>query len=194
MHSKEIEIKGIKLRATRITYVGELGWELYIPVADAPTIWQLLYEAGGFPCGYRAIESLRLEKGYLAWGGEINTEYNPYEAGLSFAISKKKDNFYGAKALANLKSPTRKLVQIIFDDIRQVPLGSEPIRFNEQIIGRVKSGGQGYTINKAIAFAYLPIEYTKPGTKLEIEFFGVWHQGQVAASPLYDPNGSKIKA
>ena len=193
MHSKEIEINGVRLRATRITYVGELGWELYIPVKNALAIWQLLYKAGGFPCGYRAIESLRLEKGYLAWGGEINTEYNPYEAGLAFAISKKKSNFYGAKALQSLKSPARRLVQIVFNDIRQVPLGSEPIRFNDQVIGRVKSGGQGYTINKAIAFAYLPVEFTEPGTKLDVEFFGVWHQGHVAQMPLYDPTGSKIK-
>ena len=194
MHSKEIEISGIKLRATRITYVGELGWELYVPVEVAQKIWEALYNAGGFPCGYRAIESLRLEKGYLAWGGEINTEYNPYESGLAFAISKKKHHFYGAKALEKLKEPKRKLVQIIFNDIRQVPLGSEPIRFSEQVIGRVKSGGQGYTVNKAIAFAYLPIEYTKPGTKLEVEFFGTWHEGLVAQTPLYDPSGEKIKA
>ena len=194
MHSKEIEISGIKLRATRITYVGELGWELYVPVEVAPKIWEALYNAGGFPCGYRAIESLRLEKGYLAWGGEINSEYNPYESGLAFAISKKKKHFYGAKALEQLKEPKRKLVQIIFDDIRQVPLGSEPIRFSEQVIGRVKSGGQGYTVNKAIAFAYLPIEYSAPGTKLEVEFFGNWHEGIVAQTPLYDPSGEKIKA
>jgi 4-methylaminobutanoate oxidase (formaldehyde-forming) len=193
MYSKEIEISGVKLRATRITYVGELGYELYIPVEVAPQIWEQLYKAGGFPCGYRAIESLRLEKGYLAWGGEINTEYNPYEAGLSFAISKKKKTFYGSSALPNLIQPTRKLVQIIFDDIRQVPLGSEPIRADNKIIGRVKSGGQGYTINKAIAFAYLPIENCAPGTELDVEFFGVWHSGKVAATPLFDPTGSKIK-
>lgn len=193
MHSKELVISGVNLRATRITYVGELGYELYIPVGQAPAIWEQLYKAGGFPCGYRAIESLRLEKGYLAWGGEINTEYNPFEAGLSFAISKSKKHFYGASALPQLIKPTRKLVQIVFDDIKQVPLGSEPIRAGDKVIGRVKSGGQGYTINKAIAFAYLPMEYSTPGTKLDVEFFGDWQSGTVAASPLYDPTGSKIK-
>ena len=103
MHSKEIEINRTIVRATRITYVGELGWELLIPVKDALPIWQKLVDAGAKPCGYRAIESLRLEKGYLAWAGEINTEYNPYEAGLGFAISKSKSNFFGAKALTKLK-------------------------------------------------------------------------------------------
>ena len=194
MNSKIIDLNGQKVRATRITYVGELGWELYIPANQAAQIWQLLINAGGTPCGYRAIESLRLEKGYLAWGGEINTEYNPYEAGLGFAVSKKKSNFFGADALKNLQIPKRKLVAITFDDIRQVPLGSEPIRFGEKVIGRIKSGGQGYTINKAIAYAYLPIEFSKPGTTLEVEFFGIWHTGTVSTTPLYDPNGSKIKA
>ena len=194
MHSKEIEINGITLRATRITYVGELGWELYIPADKALGIWEALYKAGGFPCGYRTIESLRLEKGYLAWGGEINTENNPFEAGLGFAISKKKENFYGAKALKALSNPKRKLVAITFDDIRQVPIGSEPIRIGEDVIGRIKSGGQGYTIGKAIGFAYIPTEHSIAGTKLEVEFFGTWVAGTVTATPIYDPSGLKIKS
>ena len=194
MHSKEIEIQGIKVRATRITYVGELGWELYIPVSDALNIWQALFNAGGFPCGYRTIESLRLEKGYLAWGGEINTENNPFEAGLGFAISKKKNHFYGAGSLPKLKDTKRKLVAITFDDIRQVPIGSEPIKFGDKVIGRIKSGGQGYTINKAIGYAYIPVEHAAPGTKLEVEFFGNWVSGNVCATPLYDPEGTKIKS
>ena len=193
MHSKELEINGIRLRATRITYVGELGYELYIPSAEAPPIWELLVSKGAFPCGYRAIESLRLEKGYLAWGGEINTETNPYEAGLEFALSKKKRDFYGANALEQLRQPERRLVAITFDDIRQVPLGSEPIKFGDEVIGRVKSGGQGYTINKAIAYAYIPTKYSNPGTKLEVEFFGTWLSGLVTATPLFDPSGSKIR-
>ena len=194
MHSKDIEISGTLVRATRITYVGELGWELLIPVKEALPIWQKLVDAGAKPCGYRAIESLRLEKGYLAWAGEINTEYNPYEAGLGFAISKSKSNYFGATALSKLKSSTRKLVCITFDDIRKVPLGSEPIRYGDKVIGRIKSGGQGYTINKAIAYAYIPIEFSEAGTKLEVEFFGEWQVGIIANTPLYDPAGSKIKA
>ena len=194
MHSKEIVINKVTIRATRITYVGELGWELYIPVEHALGIWELLFNAGGFPCGYRTIESLRLEKGYLAWGSEINTENNPYEAGLSFAISKKKQNFYGANALNNLTDPKRKLVAITFDDIRQVPIGSEPIKVGEKVIGRIKSGGQGYSINKAIGYAYIPTEYSSPGTFIDVEFFGEWISGTVASTPLYDPSGSKIKS
>ena len=75
-----------------------------------------------------------------------------------------------------------------------MPIGSEPIRVGENVIGRIKSGGQGYTIGKAIGYAYIPIEHSIPGTKLEVEFFGTWIAGTVSATPLYDPTGAKIKS
>jgi len=196
MHSRELNIAGTKVRATRLTYVGELGWEIYVPVADGKKVWEALIAAGTdeglMPCGYRAIESLRLEKGYRAWAGEINTETTPYEAGLGFAISKKKDKFIGKDALSSAK-PTRKLVAMTFDDIRQVPLGNEPVRINGSVVGRVKSGGQGYTINKAIGYAYLPTEHTAPGTRVDVEFFGTWATGVICEEPLFDPENSKIR-
>ena len=196
MHSRKLMLTGIEMRATRITYVGELGWEMYLPVADAVTVWKALFEAGQplgmMECGYRAIESLRLEKGYRAWAGEINSETDPIEAGLGFAVSKKKQNFIGKSAL-DRKIATRALVGILIDDIRQVPLGNEPIRVNGEIVGRVKTGGQGYTLNKAIGYAYLPLSACKIGTELDIEFFGDWHRGVVSAEPLLDPEGVAIK-
>jgi 4-methylaminobutanoate oxidase (formaldehyde-forming) len=196
MHSREINIAGTKVRATRLTYVGELGWEIYAPVADGKKVWEALIAAGAgeglMPCGYRAIESLRLEKGYRAWAGEINTETNPIEAGLGFAVSKKKEKFLGKDALSSAKQ-TRKLVAMTFDDIRQVPLGNEPVRINGSVVGRVKSGGQGYTINKAIGYAYLPLEHTTPGTTVDVEFFGTWATGVICEEPLFDPENSKIK-
>lgn len=199
MHSREISIAGVTLRATRITYVGELGWELYVPVADAGLVWQHLIDAGAKfsmkVCGYRAIESLRLEKGYRAWGSEISTETNPCEAGLEFAISFKKESFMGRDAVLKAReSYKRKLVPILFDDIRQVPLGNEPIRIGERIVGRVKSGGQGYSLNKAIAYAYLPLEHTASGTSVDVEFFGEWKSGEVATEPLFDPTNSRIRS
>ena len=197
MHSREISIAGVKLRATRITYVGELGWELYLPVTDGMTVWSALVDAGkskgAEACGYRAIESLRLEKGYLAWGTEINTETTPYEAGLGFAVSQKKDKFIGKGELLTHSNPTRSLVVITFEDLKRVPLGNEPIRCNGEIIGRMKSGGQGYTIAQGIGYAYLPIQFTSPGASLEVEFFGEWHLGVVKSSPLFDPEGLRIK-
>ncbi|MFM8447669.1 MAG: glycine cleavage T C-terminal barrel domain-containing protein [Candidatus Nanopelagicaceae bacterium] len=83
---------------------------------------------------------------------------------------------------------------ITFDDIRQVPIGSEPIRVGNEIVGRIKSGGQGYSIQKAIGYAYIPIEHATPGKQLEVEFFGTWISGTVTATPLYDPTGLKIKS
>jgi sarcosine dehydrogenase len=199
MSSKVITIAGVSLRATRITYVGELGWELYIPTHSALKVWHELLAAGKSHglrvCGYRAIESLRLEKGYRAWAGEINSETNPYEAGLAFAVSTKKENFIGKAALDKEKDKlSRKLTAILFDDIKQVAMGNEPIFINNKVVGRVKSAGQGYTINKAIAYAYLPIKHTNAGTSLEVEMFGVKHKGVIATEPLFDPKGEKIKS
>jgi len=198
MHSREIEIAGVRLRATRITYVGELGWELYLPAQEGLKIWNALIDAGkpygAEPCGYRAIESLRLEKGYLAWGSEINTETTPIEAGLGFAVSQKKSAFIGKAALLANPQPSRALVAITFDDLRRTPLGNEPIKVNGEIVGRIKSGGQGYTLRKGIGYAYLPTEFTTPNTTLEVEFFGEWKNGVVQSSPLFDPDGLRIKA
>jgi sarcosine dehydrogenase len=198
MHSRIIDLAGNSVRATRVTYVGELGWELYVPIEAGAAVWDSLIVAGELfdlrPCGYRAIESLRLEKGYRAWGVEISTETTPFEAGLGFAVAMKKVDFVGKAALAAKMIPTRKLVPITFDDIRQVPLGNEPIRIGEQIIGRVKSGGQGYTIGKAIGYAYLPVNEAVVGQNVEVEFFGEWHVGTIESEPLFDPESSRIRA
>lgn len=198
MTSQEITLADIEVRATRITYVGELGWEIYAPVADGLILWKEIIDAGKdlglIPCGYRAIESLRLEKGYRAWAGEINTETNPYEAGLGFAVSLKKENFHGkAAAVAAKETQTRRLVAITFDDITSVPFGSEPIRIDNKIVGGIKSGGQGYTIKKAIAYAYLPVEISEPGTAVDVELFGIWSAGVIAAEPLFDPDNARIR-
>ena len=147
MHSKMIELGGVNLRATRITYVGELGWELYVPADDALKVWLVILEAGKEfnlrPCGYRAIESLRLEKGYRAWAGEINSETNPFEAGLGFAVSMKKDNFVGKAAIERLKDNlNRKLTALTFEGIKDVAMGNEPIFVNSSVVGRVKSAGR----------------------------------------------------
>lgn len=199
MHSKMIELGGVNLRATRITYVGELGWELYVPADDALKVWLVILEAGKEfnlrPCGYRAIESLRLEKGYRAWAGEINSETNPFEAGLGFAVSMKKDNFVGKAAIERLKDNlNRKLTALTFDDIKDVAMGNEPIFVNNSVVGRVKSAGQGYTIKKAIAYAYLPAEIAKVGTKVEVEMFGTKKTATIEAEPLFDPQSERVKS
>lgn len=184
LHSREIIVGGILTRATRITYVGELGWEFYAPIDRGLELWNVLLEAGRqdglMACGYRAIESLRLEKGYRAWGVEINSDTTPWEAGLGFAVALAKPNFVGRDALVSSRgSESKRLATIHFEDIRRVPLGNEPISIGGEVVGRVKSGGQGFTIGKAIANAYLPVAHCSPGTSVDVEFFGEWVAGTV---------------
>ncbi len=201
MTSRMITIGDVPTRASRITYVGELGWELYCSSEYALVLWQTLIEAGKpfglTPCGYKAIDTMRQEKGYRAWSGEIGSETNPYEAGLGFAVALNKPfDFVGRTALElSMKDGVQRILRpILIDDITRVALGNEPVRHDGTVIGRIKSGGQGHSINKSIAFAYLPKENAEPGTKVEIEIFGEWVEGTVAKDPLFDPKGDRIKA
>ena len=195
------KVAGIDLRMTRITYVGELGWEVYVStkIPGAPLkVWEAMANAaapfGALPCGYRAIESLRLEKGYRAWGVEISTETTPFEAGLGFAVSLTKPDFLGKKSLLEKVEPKRTLVALTFEDITQVPFGKEPIRKGEKIIGQIKSGGQGFTINKAIGYAYLPIQDAKDGDTVDVEFFGQWIPAKISQHVLFDPQNERVRS
>ncbi|RIJ78169.1 FAD-dependent oxidoreductase [Nakamurella silvestris] len=198
--SREITVGDVPVRALRVTYVGELGWELYVPAEYAAGLWEALWAAGVehglVGAGYRAIDSLRLEKGYRAWGTDISSVTNPYEAGLGFCVKMNKPGgFLGREALLAAKEAglTRKLCCITLDDPRSVVLGSEPVRIDGAVQGRVTSGGFGYTVGSSIAYAYLPIELAAAGQKLEIGIFGEWVTGAVRAEPLFDPKGLRTK-
>ncbi len=144
--------------------------------------------------GYKAIDSLRLEKGYRVWGADISPEDTPYEAGLGFAVKPDKGEFVGREALAAAPEPERRLVCIALEDPRSVALGSEPVRIDGEIAGRVTSGGYGYTVERSIAYAYVPSEAAGPGQEVEVEIFGEWIAGEVAEEPLFDPSGERIRA
>jgi 4-methylaminobutanoate oxidase (formaldehyde-forming) len=147
--------------------------------------------------GYKAIDSLRLEKGYRYWSADITPDYTPYEAGLGFAVALNKDaKFMGKESLQKQKSEgvKQKLCCIVLEDNNTIVFGSEPIRHDEQVVGWVTSGGYGYSVNKSIAYGYLPVELAKPGTHLSVECFGVEIPAEVQKEPLYDPKGEKIKA
>jgi glycine cleavage system aminomethyltransferase T len=186
--------------ALRVTYVGELGWELYAPMEYGLKLWDTLWEAGQefdmVAAGYRAIESLRLEKGYRYWSADIHSEYNPYEAGLGFAVKLQKGNFLGKTALERVKSQgiTRKLSCLVLDDASAIALGGEPLLDGERVLGYVTSGGYGYTVRQSIIYGYLPSEYTTPGTRIEVQLFGIRYPATVVKEPLYDPKNEKIKA
>ncbi len=200
MTSKRITVGDVPVLASRVTYVGELGWEFYCPMEYGLRLWDTLWEAGqpeGMVAGgYKAIESLRLEKAYRYWSGEISPDYTPYEAGLGFAVKLDKGDFTGKEALVKQKAEgvTRKLITMTLADDRTIVMGKEPIRVDGKIVGWVASGGFGYSVAKSIAYAYLPLEYSKPGTKLEIECFGEQVGAEVTQTVLWDPKNERIKA
>jgi 4-methylaminobutanoate oxidase (formaldehyde-forming) len=193
MQAREVTVGNVPCIASRVTYVGELGWELYCPAEYAATLWDSLRVEGVTPAGYRAIESLRLEKGYRAWATDLTAETTPFEAGLGFALKMDKGDFIGREALEQ-HEPQQKLVAIVLEDPRAVALGSEPVRHADEIVGRVTSGGYGYAVGASIAYAYMPLEHAEPGTAVAIDIFGDWVDGEVRADPLYDPKGERIRA
>lgn len=199
--AKPITIGNIPALALRVTYVGELGWEFYAPMEYGQPLWDTLWQAGAefgmVAAGYKAIESMRLEKGYRYWSADITPDYTPFEAGLAFAVALNKPaDFIGKKALveAQVKGLSQKLCCMTLADPATVTLGSEPIRSNGKVVGWVTSGGFGYSVGRSIAYGYLPIELAKPETKLTIECFGVEIDAKVEKEPLYDPKGEKIRA
>jgi glycine cleavage system T protein len=200
MCARELTVGPVPCLALRVTYVGELGWELYCPMEFALRLWDTLWDAGrpqGLAAGgYKAIDSLRLEKGYRVWGADITPEETPFEAGLDFAVKLDTGDFIGRDALlARRDEPLeRRLVCLVVDDPRSVALGSEPVRIDGELVGRVTSGGYGYTVERSIAYAYVPAPLAAVGCVVEIEIFGEWVSGQVAEEPLWDPAGERIRA
>jgi 4-methylaminobutanoate oxidase (formaldehyde-forming) len=198
MSARELAVASVPCLALRVTYVGELGWELYCPAEFGLALWDAIWEAGrahGLVAGgYRAIDSLRLEKGYRVWGADVTPEDTPYEAGLGFAVKLDKEDFTGREALAAAPPPERTLCCLTLDDPRAVALGSEPVRAAGELAGRVTSGGYGYTVGASIAYAYLPTRLAAPGTDVAVEIFGDWVSGTVAAEPLFDPDGARLRA
>jgi glycine cleavage system aminomethyltransferase T/glycine/D-amino acid oxidase-like deaminating enzyme len=195
MQMRELAIGHVPVRALRVTFVGELGWELYCPTEYGAGLWRTLWQAGrehGLVAGgYRAIDSMRLEKGYRVWAADITPDETPFEAGLDFCV-KRDGGFIGAAALG-VGEPQRRLRCLVLSDPRSVALGNEPVRIDGQVLGRVTSGGYGYTVERSIAYAYLPAEI-EPGAAVEVDIFGQWVPGEVAVEPLFDPAGERIRA
>ena len=198
--ARRITVGGVAVLALRVTYVGELGWEMYMPMDQGLRVWDTLWEAGRefglVAAGYRAIDSLRLEKGYRYWSAEVTPEYTPYEAGLGFCVKLDKGEFIGRRALIAQRERglPRRLVCLTLADPVAVALGGEPILYKDQPVGRVTSGGYGYTVGKSIAYGYVPTALAATGTALAVEVFGEVIPAEVATEPLYDPKGEKIRA
>ncbi|HEY3492106.1 MAG TPA: FAD-dependent oxidoreductase [Solirubrobacterales bacterium] len=171
MTLRETTVGNVPVRMLRVTYVGELGWEIYCPTEYGLGLWRALWEAGqphGIVAGgYRAIDSLRLEKGYRVWGADITPDETPYEGGVGFCVKLDKEGgFVGDDALieARERGPRARLCCLTLDDPR------------------------------SIAYAYLPPGESEPGTAVEVEIFGRWVEGEVAEEPLFDPEGERVRS
>ena len=165
MQARELTVGDVPVIASRVTYVGELGWELYCPTEYGLKLWDTLHVDGVTPGGYRAIDALRLEKGYRAWASDLDSETTPFEAGLGFAVKRDKGEFIGRAALD--RELRQKLVCLTLDDPRAIALGSEPVQTEDgEIVGRVTSGGYGYAVEASIAYAYVHPARAEPGTRL----------------------------
>lgn len=194
-----IEIGPARVLALRISYAGELGWELHIPTDSSLPVWDRLWAAGRefglAPAGMGAFDSLRLEKGYRLWGGDVHTEYNPYEAGLGWTVRLSKPDFIGRAACVELKKQPlkKKLCCLTFDDPAGVALGYEPILAGNECVGYVTSSNYGYSIGGQMAYGYLPVEYAAPGTQLTVEFLGQRFGVTVRDEPLWDGGMERLR-
>jgi 4-methylaminobutanoate oxidase (formaldehyde-forming) len=196
MRASQVTLGAVPVLAQRVTFVGEFGWEFYASTEYVLTLWDLLGAAGqARPAGYRAIESMRLEKGYRVWGSDITPETTPDEAGLSFAVRAGK-SFLGSAALLAARAdgpPARRLRCLVLADPTAVCLGTEPVRVDGRPVGRVTSGGYGYRVEASIAYAYLP-DSVADGTRVEVGMFGRWQAATVVAEPLYDPSNGRVRS
>jgi glycine cleavage system aminomethyltransferase T len=186
--------------AQRISYAGELGWELYGQIAMGQRAWDTLWEAGlehGIvAAGGGAFDSLRLEKGYRLWGQDLHTEHDPFEAGLGFAVRMDAKDFQGREALQRKldQGITERLACITLDDAAAVVMGKEPILSGGRVVAYVTSAAYGYSADRCIAYGYLPVELAVEGTPVEVEYFGDRLPATVAAEPLWDPKGERLRA
>lgn len=202
-HVREITIASHTVRALRVTYVGELGWELHVPINATGEVFDALMAAGKphgvRPVGYRALESLRLEKGYRAWGSDITPNDTPFEAGLGWAVKLRKDtDFVGRKALEALQgaTPKKRLACFTVDAPEIVLLGRETILRNGEAVGYLTSGGYGYTVGKNIGYGYVRNadgEYLASG-EYELVVAMERTKATLHIEPLYDPAGAKVRA
>ncbi|ETK31489.1 GcvT family protein [Microbispora sp. ATCC PTA-5024] len=188
----------VPVTALRLSYIGELGWELYTTADMGAKLWDVLWEAGrphGIVAGGRgAFNSLRLEKGYRSFGTDMTYEHDPYEAGLGFAVKPDKGDFIGRTALlARRESVRRRLTCLTIDGPEAVVMGKEPVYDGDTCVGYVTSAAYGYTVGKGIAYAWLPVELSAPGQVVHIGYFDRRVPAVVAQEPLFDPAMERLR-
>lgn len=198
--AREITVGSVPALALRVSYAGELGWEIYTPTEYGPRLWDVLWEAGQphgiIAGGGGAFNSLRLEKGYRLYGAELDNGRNPYQAGLGWAVRPGHGEFIGREALAATREAgvERVLCCLTLDEAGAVVMGKEPVVDGNKVLGYVTSADYGYSVGAFIAYAYLPVAYSEPGTVVEIMYFGQRLPATVRRDPLFDPDNARLKA
>jgi dimethylglycine dehydrogenase len=199
LSGKEISVAGIELRALRVNYVGELGWELHPQMSELPALYESIWEAGEefgiADFGLYAVNSLRIEKAYRGWGGELTNEVTMLDADMERFLKLDKDDFTGKAATQAQAGEDRTLQLIYFEidtsdsDVR----GNEPIFAADQCVGLTTSGGYGYAVEKSLGFGYVTPELSQVDTELEVALLGERYTARVLANPAYDPDNERIR-
>ncbi len=204
--SRTIELGYALVRASRITYVGELGWELYVPSEFLQGVYDEIVAAGArfglVHAGYHALNSLRIEKGYRHWGHDITDEDNPCEAGLGFAVKfDKAGGFIGREALEaqRHRPPRRRLVQFKLESAEPLLYRNEPIWRGDTLVGCIRSGMYGHTLGAAVGLGYVDSPDGGPPARAgadhyEIEIAGRRHAASASLRPIYDPDNARIRS
>jgi 4-methylaminobutanoate oxidase (formaldehyde-forming) len=200
--ARTIRIAAAEVLATRLSYAGELGWELTVRPSDAVGVWDALTAAGrphGIePIGYRALESLRLEKGYRYFGAELTPRESPFEAGMDRFVRLDKGDFVGREALharkaEELDGPARRLRSVVIGAADWLPIyGGEAVRIDGEVVGRLRSAAFGYTVGRTVGTTYLPANVPE-GAQIEVDVFADRVSGVIAADVLVDPTGAKMR-
>jgi glycine cleavage system aminomethyltransferase T/glycine/D-amino acid oxidase-like deaminating enzyme len=196
---RELEVAMAPVRALRVSYVGELGYELHHPLEYQRHLYEALLEAGGplglVDFGYRALESLRLEKAYRLWGADLSADWTPLQAGLGRFVAFDKGDFVGRDALLAQRERglDRELACLVVDAPGLDCHGFEPVFDGSGgPIAYVTSGGFGHTLGLSLAFSYLPVEHAQPGTALSVELLGERYAARVVEQPAYDPRNERL--
>ncbi len=192
-------IAGIPVRMMRLSYVGELGWEIYTTADFGLRLWDILWEAGQdlgvIAAGRSAFNSLRLEKGYRSWGSDMDTEHDPFSAGLGFAVRAAKEEYIGKEAAEKHRNEpaAKRLRCLTVDDGKSMVMGKEPVFVGGEPAGYVTSAAFGHTVHKPVAYAWLPATMEE-GQKVQISYFGKMVEASIVSEPLVDPDMVKIRA
>ena len=196
---KQTYLGHVPVMLARLSYVGELGYEIYTTADFALKLWDTLWQAGKnfglIAAGRGAFNSMRLEKGYRSYGSDMNSEHNPYEAGLSFAV-RKGGGYKGAEAYNKIDPAalSKRLVCLVLDNPQQVVLGKEPVLHNGKVVGYVTSAYYGHTIGKPLAYAWVPAALSTLGTAFTIRYFNSDYPATVGADPQFDPQMTRLKS